>query len=99
RQRVRGQGRPLYVDRGSRRRRGQECADGLTRRTCAAKKVTCMIPDELFLRFTRARSQGGINPGLDLGFPPEITERASDHGDIREDLIVLYALTKGMEAK
>lgn len=57
-----------------------------------------MISDELFLKFTRRRDAGGLNPGLDLGFGPEITERASDTGDMREDLYVLYAVAVGMKA-
>lgn len=57
------------------------------------------IADDLFFRFTRAPEQGGVNPGRDLIFDPKIQSRALDSADMRQNLLILYALTAGANAR
>lgn len=57
------------------------------------------LTDDIFLRMTRAAASGGVNPGHDLGLlGPELSARAADTADMRENLWLLYAITVGMKA-
>lgn len=53
------------------------------------------IPDDLFFEIAR----GGINPGRDLIDDAAVASRAHDTADMRQNLLVLYALAAGSCAK
>lgn len=57
------------------------------------------IPDDLFFAFTRPAEDGGVNPGRDLLDDPAIVERACETGDMRLNLLILYALAVGADAR
>ena len=58
-----------------------------------------MIPDDLFFAFTRSKDQGGVNPGRDILIDPAIIDRAGDTADMRLNLLILYALVVGTDAR
>lgn len=58
-----------------------------------------LLTDELFLKIMRGRQRGGINPGMDLGLPQNIVNRACDTADMQDNLWLMYSIAVGMRAK
>lgn len=57
------------------------------------------LTDELFLKMTRDKSNGGFNAGMDLALPKDIKSHANNTGDMRENLYIMYALAVGCNAR